>query len=169
MERTLLLEPADVSLNNDLAYGWIDRGVRLDEAEPMIRYAVSRFPQQGAYLDTYGWLLYKKGDFEGARKWLERARRAMARDDPVILDHLGDACWRFGLEKEALEHWNAAVEIVRKMSEDEVASTDVRRVRDTTSQKVEDARAGRKPGVAPLPAPSPLEEVDGDAASDSDG
>ena len=53
-----MLKPDDVRLNNDVAYGWIDQGVRLDEAEPMIRYAVRRAPQQGAYLDTYGWLLY---------------------------------------------------------------------------------------------------------------
>ncbi len=153
LARALLLRPDDVTLNNDVAYGWIDRGIRLEEAEPMIRYALSRSPRQSAYLDTYGWLLYKKGGFEEAKKWLLRASRARADGDPVILDHLGDACWQMGASDEAIEHWTAAVEAVQTRPEAEFISVDERRVRESTQEKIDNARAGRTPAVAPLASP----------------
>lgn len=152
MERALLLRPDHVGTNNDVAYGWIDRGIRLGEAERMIRYALSQEPRQGAYLDTYGWLLYKKGVFAEAKKWLLLANRARGEDDAVIHDHLGDTCWRLDQAEEAIEHWTAAVASVRGKAGDEFSSEDERRVRDATQQKINDAHAGRGSAVAPLAA-----------------
>ncbi|MGB2984468.1 MAG: tetratricopeptide repeat protein [Phycisphaerae bacterium] len=152
MERALLLRPDHVGTNNDVAYGWIDRGIRLGEAERMIRYALSQEPRQGAYLDTYGWLLYKKGVFAEAKKWLLLANRARGEDDAVIHDHLGDTCWRLDQAEEAIEHWTAAVASVRGKAGDEFSSEDERRVRDATQQKIDDAHAGRGSAVAPLAA-----------------
>ncbi len=161
LARALLLRPNDVTLNNDVAYGWIDRGVRLDEAERMIRYALSRAPRQAAYLDTYGWLLYKKGAFAEAKKWLTRAGGARAVEDPVIFDHLGDTCWRLGESDGAIEYWTAAVEALGKRPEEELASADERRVWATTERKIADARAGRMPALAPLAA-EPTERSGGE-------
>jgi Tfp pilus assembly protein PilF len=153
LARALVLRPDDVTLNNDVAYGWVDRGIRLDEAEPMIRYALWRSPRQGAYLDTYGWLLYKKGDFAEAKKWLLRASRTRTGGDPVVLDHLGDTCWRIGESDEAVKHWTAAVEAARvRSNEGAVISADERRVGNKTQEKIDAARAGRPPAVAPLAA-----------------
>ncbi len=150
LERAIVLQPENTTLNNDLAYTWIDDGIRLDDAEPLIRFAVGRARLQAAYLDTYGWLLYKKGAFADARRWLLRANRARGGEDPVILDHLGDACWRLGLGGEAIEHWAEAVRLVNDRDEDELANDDERRVRATTQKKVEEGEAGREPVVAPL-------------------
>ena len=120
----------------------------------MIRYALWRSPRQGAYLDTYGWLLYKKGDFAEAKKWLLRASRTRAGGDPVVLDHLGDTCWRIGESEEALEHWTAAIEAAQaRLREDAIISADERRVGNNTQGKIDGARAGRPPAVAPLAAP----------------
>jgi predicted Zn-dependent protease len=150
MERALTLRPDSAGLNNDLAYGWIDRGVRLEESEPMIRHAVWREPFNGAYLDTYGWLQYKKGEFAEAKKWLGRAIRARQGDDPVVRGHLGDACWRLGETERAVEHWTAAAAVVAGRPADGPVSEDERRVRTLTQKKLDDARAGRSPAVAPL-------------------
>jgi len=154
LERAALLIPDNVGVNNDLAYTWTDRGIRLDEAEQMIRYAVWQSPSEGAYLDTYGWLLYKKGAFTEAKSWLLRSKSTAVGDDPVVLDHLGDTCWRLGQPEEALEYWQAAVEAVKKRNEDELIGTDVHRVRDGTPKKLEAAQAGEQPDVAPLAQPS---------------
>lgn len=158
IERALLLQPRDVTLNNDVAYGWIDQGVRLEEAERMIRYALSRVPQQAAYLDTYGWLLYKKGGFAEAKKWLLRAAGARGGADPVVQDHLGDACWRLDQSEEALRYWKGAVETLGKRGDDELNTDDQRRVRRRTQTKIDDAQAGRSPIVAPLAADPPTRE-----------
>ncbi len=155
LERALVLQPTYVTLSNDVAYLWIDRGIRLEEAERLIRYALGRSPRQAAYLDTYGWLLYKKGEFAEARKWLLRGNRGRDGQDPVILDHLGDTYWRLGQSAEAIEHWTAAVRISNERDEDRRIADDERRVRTVTPKKIEDAGAGREPSVAPLAEPAP--------------
>ena len=155
LERALILQPTDVMLNNDLAYLWIDRGARLVEAEKMIRYAVGRAPRQAAYLDTYGWLMYKKGEFAEAKKWLLRGNHGRDGKDPVIHDHLGDACWRLGQLAEAIEHWTTAVRMSNERDEDRRIADDERRVRTMTPKKIEDAGAGREPSVAPIAEPAP--------------
>jgi tetratricopeptide (TPR) repeat protein len=155
LERALVLQPMDVTLNNDIAYLWIDRGVRLPEAEKLIRYAVGRAPRQAAYLDTYGWLMYKKGEFAEAKKWLLRGNRGRDGKDPVIHDHLGDTCWRLGQSAEAIEHWTTAVRLSKERDENRRIADDERRVRTVTPKKIEDASAGREPAVAPLAEPAP--------------
>lgn len=154
MEQVLADSPSDVMLNNDVAYAWIDQGIRLEEAEPMIRYALGARPRQGAYLDTYGWLLYKKGDFEGAIKWLTRSRNSTAGDDPVVHDHLGDAYWRVGRTAEAVEMWTKAGALTGERDDDIPISADERRVMETFQGKIDAANAGEEPGIAPLAKPS---------------
>lgn len=158
LERALVLQPMDVTLNNDIAYMWIDRGSRLPEAQKMIRYAVGRAPRQAAYLDTYGWLMYKKGEFAEAKKWLLRGNRGRNGEDPVIHDHLGDTCWRLGQSAEAIEHWITAIRLSNERDEDRRIADDERRVRSVTPKKIEEASAGREPVVAPLAEPAPQTE-----------
>ncbi len=153
LARALALQPDHVGLNNDVAYGWIDQGIRLDEAERMIRYAVARNPRRSAFLDTYGWLLYKKGDFQGAKTFLLRALRMERETDPVVADHLGDACWRLGEKEDAVRYWKQAAEAVKKRSDQPPVSSDERRVRETIRTKIESAEGGRTPSVAPLAKP----------------
>lgn len=153
IRRALAIAPDNVSLNNDVAYGWINAGERLDEAERMIRFALSRSPREAAYLDTYGWLLYKKARFSEAKLWLERARRASENDDPVLLDHLGDACWRLGEKEAAITHWTKSLELMTERRDEQLLSADDRRVRDEVPKKLNAARSAEEPPTAPLGRP----------------
>lgn len=155
LRRALLLNPELPGLNNDVAYGWIDRGIRLDEAEPMIRYAVYRLPREGAYLDTYGWLLYKKGQFAESKRWLAMALQAREDRDPVLLDHMGDVCWRLGEHAEARRYWKEAADGIASKPAKDIRSADERRVRDMSSLKVDAAATGGEPAVAPLAVVEP--------------
>lgn len=147
--KALVLRPDIPVFNNDVAYGWIDKGLHLKKAEPMIRFAVSRSPRNAAYLDTYGWLFYKRGNFEAAMKWLLRAKGANREEDSVIHDHLGDTAWRMSRKDEAIEHWKQAVVVVSKREDDRM-SDDQRRVRDTAPGKIKAAQTGGRPAVAAL-------------------
>ncbi len=160
MAQALADSPDDVLLNNDVAYAWIDRGVRMAEAERMSRFALGSRPQQGAYLDTYGWLLYKKGDFSGAVKWLNRSRNSATGDDPVVHDHLGDAYWRSGNKAKAVEMWTKASELGEAKAGGAVTSADEKRVRETVQQKIDAAGAGAEPAIAPLALPERETEND---------
>lgn len=155
LDQVRALLPTHPTLNNDIAYMWIDRGERLDEAESLIRYALGRAPRQAAYLDTYGWLLYKRGDFAGAKIWLIRANHARDGADPVIHDHLGDTLWRLGDKAQAVEHWRTAIERSNERKPDVRINADEQRVRDVAPRKIEDAGAGQAPPIAPLEGATP--------------
>ncbi len=148
LEKALQIRPRDVGFNNDVAYGWIDQGIRLEEAERMIRYAVSQSPRNRAYLDTYGWLMYKKGQFEAAKKWLDRALGRVDEADPVVLDHLGDVYWRLELTDEAIGYWTASRDALAKRDEDLPSTSELKRIAQLTNQKISSARAGGQPPVA---------------------
>lgn len=158
LQSAMPLRASTESLSNDIAYSWIDRGVKLEEAEKMIVYALGRVPRQAAYLDTYGWLLYKKGDFEGARLWLTRANRVRGGDDPVIHDHLGDTYWRLKNRDAAIAQWKQAFDLVADRTQAELTNDDERRVARVTGHKVEDALAATEPNVAALASESPLKK-----------
>jgi len=153
LRRALLLQPENVSFNNDVAYTLIDKGVELNDAEKMIRFAVWRAPEQPAYLDTYGWLLYKQRKYADALKWTLRALRNQREPDAVILDHLGDIAWRAGAQDDAVTYWQRAVERVQALAPDRPRTADERRVREQTAGKIEAVRSGGVPNVAPLGQP----------------
>jgi Tfp pilus assembly protein PilF len=78
-----------------------DRNIRLYEADKMIRKAVQLEPQNGAYLDSLGWVLYKKKEYKEAKKYLEEATQSKEGQHIEILDHL-DLAQRHGwIEMEA--------------------------------------------------------------------
>lgn len=149
IERALAVRP-DKILFNDVAYGWINRGKKLSDAEKMIRVALADEPQSAAFLDTYGWLMYKKGEYSEAVKWLTRAIKNAGNPDGVLHDHLGDAYWRQNQKSAAVEQWSLASELITKLKEKEISSTDERRVRQFVQQKIDNAKAGRDPAVAPI-------------------
>lgn len=63
------------------------------------------------FQDTYGWLLYLRGDFEGALPYLEAAAQALG-SDPYVLLHLGMTRHQLGMAEEAKEALAQAIEII---------------------------------------------------------
>ena len=150
LELAYKLDPTDAGINNDLGYTLSEAGQRLDEAERMVRFAVAHEPRNAAYLDSLGWVLYRRGRFDEAQTWLRRAVGSPeAREDPVIYDHLGDACWRAGVPEAAAEHWKKAVELgeARLREREDTVS---RRVVDAARGKQAAAANGQRPAVAPV-------------------
>ena len=141
------VEPMDPGLNNDLGYTMADAGRDLDEAERMIRLAVAAHPREAAYLDSLGWLMYKKGHFEEARVWLNRGAALQEGQDPVIYDHLGDSHWRLGQKDQAVEAWKRSLELqAEKMRHGLLPLTDP--LGPTVERKLNAIEDGREPIVA---------------------
>jgi tetratricopeptide (TPR) repeat protein len=134
--------PKDESACNDLGYIMADRGKNLDEAETLIRKAITLDREQkrlkpkneegeegeesksearvgvdddqdhAAYVDSLGWVLFRRGKIEEAKKELARAvKLGDGGDDPVIWDHLGDVCLRLGQKTEAKAAFRKALEL----------------------------------------------------------
>ena len=55
--------PNNPEISNFVGYTLVDRNVRLDEGIKLIRFAVSKEPQNGFFLDSLGWAFYKLNDF----------------------------------------------------------------------------------------------------------
>jgi tetratricopeptide (TPR) repeat protein len=127
------ITPNDPGINNDLGYTYLEANTNLDEAERMIRMAVGELPRQPAYLDSLGWLLYKRGRFEEGVIYLQRAVDFSDSGDPVMYDHLGDALYRAGRHKDAEAAWREAARLCEPESgrtnspEDEAVAEAVRR------------------------------------------
>jgi tetratricopeptide (TPR) repeat protein len=123
----LILEadPADAGASNDLGYQWADRNKNLAEAEKLIRKALELDRQQrknsallsaeadqenAAYIDSLGWVLFRRGRLAEACKELERAATLPeGAEDPVVWDHLGDVYFRLERPAKAAEVWRKAL------------------------------------------------------------
>ncbi|MEI7898693.1 MAG: tetratricopeptide repeat protein [bacterium] len=100
----LATHPSSHEIKNYLAYMWSEKGVRLDEADRLINQALLAVPDNGAYLDTKGWVLFKKARYFDALQFLLKAAER-DRNEPVILNHVGDALLAIGRESEAVAFW----------------------------------------------------------------
>jgi tetratricopeptide (TPR) repeat protein len=102
-------DPQNPGANNDLGYEWADQGKQLPQAERMIRSAVAAEPDNEAFLDSLGWVLYKQGRFSDARPWLANAAQDQ-QADPTIFDHLGDTLYRLSQTNSARQSWQQALD-----------------------------------------------------------
>ena len=107
LQAALMLRPEDPELLNYLAFSWADHGVNLDRARTMLERAIQLSPNNGAFIDSMGWVMFRQGDYEEAVKQLERAV-ALDSNDATVADHLGDAYWRVGRKIEARTQWERA-------------------------------------------------------------
>jgi tetratricopeptide (TPR) repeat protein len=99
--------PDDVGAQNDLGYLWADQNKHLKMAQGMIERAVAAEPDNIAFRDSLGWILYRVGRYEEAVAELKKAVAA-ADPDGVMLEHLGDACLAAGQREAAAEAWQKA-------------------------------------------------------------
>lgn len=115
MTRCIEKKPDSAQALNYLAYMWAEKGVKLDQALDHVERALKLMPGEGAYLDTLGWIHYRKGNYAAALKYLRKAARALP-DDPVILDHLGDAWHATGRQERARAAWDRSLELEKEES-----------------------------------------------------
>jgi len=94
---------------NALGYFYAEKEVNLDEAERLVRRALLEEPDNGAYLDSLGWVYFKEGKLQQALEKLSRAAQILP--DPVVYEHLGDVHEKLGNVGEAIEWWRKAVEL----------------------------------------------------------
>lgn len=95
---------------NYLGYMLADRGEQLPYAQTLIERALANDSTNGAYLDSYGWVLYKQGRYDQALVQLKKAAETIT-TDAVVYDHLGDVYRARGEEAEAQRLYQKALEI----------------------------------------------------------
>ncbi len=109
LRAALRVNPEDPACSGYLAYLYALEGINLKDAEQLILTALRGAPRDGRHLAAQGWLRYRQGRVEEARKLLERA--VLRRADAMAFQHLGDACFALGLWGRAGYAWHRALEL----------------------------------------------------------
>jgi tetratricopeptide (TPR) repeat protein len=154
-ESLLKDRPDDASLLNALGYSLADRNQSLPRAETLIRKALAASPDNPAFLDSLGWVRFRRGDVAGALPHLERAYRIYP--DPEIASHWGELLWVSGKQSEARALWARA--LARSPDSKPLRAT-IERITGTKMDPPEKKSApadedADKPAPEDLPAPLP--------------
>jgi len=102
-------DPQSAATLNYLGYMNADRGVKLEESLNYIKQALAFEPNNGAYLDSLGWVYFKLGKYDLAEENLTKAAVRMS-SDPTVQEHLGDLYQKTGRLKLAAVHWDRSVQ-----------------------------------------------------------
>tara|TARA_B110000879_G_scaffold13976_1_gene17387 strand:+ start:4465 stop:6114 length:1650 start_codon:yes stop_codon:yes gene_type:complete len=109
LQRIIKLEPDHTNALNALGYAYADRGVKLAEAEVLIRKALAHEPNNAAIIDSLGWVSYRLGHLRQSLTLLTKAYDIMPAAE--IAAHLGAVKWALGDTKGAFETWNLALSL----------------------------------------------------------
>ena len=124
-------DPENSTYYNDLGFIWVDNDMKLDESETMIRKAIEldaalrkkllddgkiteeiAKAENSAYLDSLGWVLFKRGKFEEAYKYLDKASQDPEDGNHIeIWDHVADCLVALDKKKEAVDVWTKALKL----------------------------------------------------------
>ena len=99
--------PDNAEAFNYLAYMWADRGINLEQALEYINHALDLDPENGAFIDTLGWIYFRLGRCSEALLEIKNALFFMP-EDPTIMEHLGDILEALNYHQEALLWWQRA-------------------------------------------------------------
>jgi Tfp pilus assembly protein PilF len=140
--RTVLKsDPDNAGALNYLGYMLADRDVRLEEAQQLISKAVDLDPDNGAYLDSLGWVHYRQNRLDQAADELRQALDRIKKD-PTVHDHLAEVYFKQGKFKEAAQEWELSVSEMKVASPSDMDAAELRRI----SQRLEEAKS--KSGAA---------------------
>ena len=102
---------------NYLAYGWIERDIRIDESFVMLTDAYEANPDSHYILDSLAWAYFKKKDYVKAAELMEEVID-MVPGEAISLDHLGDIYFAMNRKREAIYFWRQAKDLAKP--EDEI-------------------------------------------------
>ncbi|HEU4598260.1 MAG TPA: tetratricopeptide repeat protein, partial [Solirubrobacterales bacterium] len=154
LQEVIRLDPRHASANNDLGYTWTEEGRNLAKAEDLIRVAVAAEPDNQSFLDSLGWVLYKRSKFAEALPYFERAIGPASRPDPVVLDHMGDVLYRLSRKPEAAKQWQRAQQRLGEPDQANSEREDLKKLRLQLMQKLRQQEKGQPVDVAPTAADS---------------
>ena len=133
LEFLLKKRPDNPIFYNDLGYIWADHGMKLEEAEKLIRKAIDLDRERrkkdpdfnpktdhdsGAYLDSLGWVLFKQKKNKEAKEWLIKALEDKSAQHLEIFDHLADVHMALGERALAIQAWQTGLKHVTESRRD---------------------------------------------------
>ena len=105
-EKALKIDENNVVVLNNYSYYLSLENKDLDKAEKMISKCIELESGNSTYLDTYAWVLFKRGRFFEAKYIIERAIDNGGNQSVVIVEHYGDILYMNNNIDDALIQWN---------------------------------------------------------------
>jgi pentatricopeptide repeat protein len=117
-------DPDNPTFLNDLGFIWADHDMNIEESEKLIRKAIDKDREQrkkaedlpksedvdnAAYMDSLGWVLFKKKDYKEAKKYLLESIKLEGGKHIEIYDHLADVHLALGEKAEAVKVWKESL------------------------------------------------------------
>ncbi len=107
-KKVLAVNPRNAPVLNYYGYMLGDLGIRLDEAESLVKRALKEEPFSGAYLDSLGWIYLKENKLGEAETELRKALEHESHD-ATIHSHLGDLYAKTGRPEMAAAEWEKSL------------------------------------------------------------
>ena len=106
----LKINPEDAYVLNYLAYSWLERDYKINEAIEMLEKAYAYKNNDPYIIDSIGWAYYLVNDYLKAEKFLKRAVELMP-NDPIVNDHYGDILWKLDRKIQARYFWKNVLDM----------------------------------------------------------
>lgn len=103
-EKGINVYPDNHQTLNYLAYMWAEKNIEIDKARGYAERAVKLDENNGAYIDTLGWICFRQLQFNDALVYLTKAHELMP-EDAVIMEHLGEVHKALNNDEKAILWW----------------------------------------------------------------
>ena len=105
---SLSINPNNAYVLNYLAYSWLERDYKINEAIKMLEKAYATESEDPYIIDSIGWAYFLIGNYIKAEKFLKKAVQLMPMD-PIVNDHYGDILWKLGRKIQARYFWSSVL------------------------------------------------------------
>jgi tetratricopeptide (TPR) repeat protein len=96
---------------NNYAYYLAEQNTRLKEAEKMAKEVIEKEKDNATFLDTYAWVLYKRGKARDALRIMEKIVTPGSKEDAEYCEHYGFILKKLGKCDLAVKQWETALSI----------------------------------------------------------
>lgn len=96
--------------NNNYAYSLSKRNKNLELAERLSLKSLENDPNNPSYLDTYGWILYQRGNYQSALEYILKSIN-QGESTAEVYEHAGDIYLKLNDIKNALMYYNKSIEL----------------------------------------------------------
>jgi tetratricopeptide (TPR) repeat protein len=100
MEKIIAIDPDYPEALNYLGYSLAEQGLNLDRALVLVNNALKQDPDNGYYMDSLAWVLFKQGKLNEAWEAIVQAVK-LAKEDPTIWEHYALIAEALGKKEQA--------------------------------------------------------------------
>lgn len=107
-DQALKINPKNIQVLNNYSYYLSLTDKNLSKALKIINVVLEKDPNNGTYLDTKAWILYKQEKYEEAKEVMRKALIYGGNDSFTILEHYGDILDKLNDKDSASMYWRMA-------------------------------------------------------------